>query len=216
MNMSTYLEILRDIYVISIASVTHSKLEEYINEHCQGCKLMRDGPPCDRKMYKHDMYHDLCGTWQWEIVIIERLAKILERLQPIEITNALSVTMQSAADEVPGKMNYLKTHHKEICSALQLMEDEMEEKMQYLKTNPKRGFSLTTFIYICAKDMCTDVHLQTRIAEAVYVYPEKIYEWIRPQDAYSIRHFKWKYYDACKKKIDAKDRSKPVQILRRQ
>lgn len=85
--------------------------------------------------------HDLCMMMSWDEQIRSFLPKILKRLTAQEINNAI------------------RLHYKK--------DDGLRETLQIL-LEVRRSFSLRTFLYICSKDMCTDVEFQTRIALAVF------------------------------------------------
>lgn len=128
--MSSLLDILRDLYVRSVATLACKTLEEYIQQNCYGCNV----PESVNN-------HDLCRMMEWPKLISTFLPNILKKMTPQEISKAIRTTYKS---------------------------DEQLQNALKDKVHNRSGFSMRTFLYICFKDMCSDMNFQIRIAQAIY------------------------------------------------
>ena len=156
--MQTLLDILRDIYVHSVATHSANMLQEYIDKNCMGCV----------DSVQNQMGHDLCVMMSLNEQLSSFLPDILKKIKPTDINEAIRLSVKN---------------------------DERKETLRMM-LRAKDNFHMSTFLYICFKDMCADLTFQTRIASAVFAI--RVLPYIPPVDV--IQKFEKEYQKAIKKR----------------
>ena len=112
-------------------------------------------------------HHNICELMSWDDQVIDFLPDILEKITPGEISKEIRTTYKY---------------------------EKRRESLKNMLLRKHQQFSLRTFLYICYKDMKTDVLFQTRIARDVYTA-------FFATDK-SIRNFEENYQKAITPKIE--------------